>query len=351
MAARPYRAGQARQWSFASAVPGAHNRGMSDPSIVDLDAIRAAAWRIAPHAHRTPVLRSRALDAATGTLLYCKCENFQRSGSFKFRGAANTVFSLPEAAAARGVLTHSSGNHGAALALAAQIRGIPATVVVPAGAAAPKVEAIRRYGARIVECAPTLADREATAAQVQAETGAELVHPYNDWRVIAGQGTAALELLEEWAQLDALVVPLGGGGLLSGTALAAAGWAERIQVHGVEPVGADEARRSLAAGRLLPLEQPATIADGLRAAIGPITFEVIRQRATSVVAVDDAAIVRAMRLVWETMKIVIEPSCAVTIAALREGALDLRSRRVGVIFTGGNVDLDRLPWSMPGGSS
>lgn len=318
---------------------------MSEPSIVDLDAIRAAAWRISPQAHRTPVLRSRALDRATGALLFCKCEQFQRSGSFKFRGAANAVFSLDDATAARGVVTHSSGNHGAALALAARLRGIPATVVVPAGATAAKVEAIRRYGARTVECAPTLADREAVATRVQAETGAALVHPYNDLRIIAGQGTAALELLEEVPDLDAIVVPLGGGGLLSGTALAVAEIAERIQVHGVEPTGADDAVRSLAAGEIVRLEHPETIADGLRASLGSITFEIVRQLATSVVAVDDAAIVRAMRLVWETMKIVIEPSCAVTVAALLEGVLDLRSRRVGVIFTGGNVDLDRLPWT------
>jgi threonine dehydratase len=314
------------------------------PIAVDLATIRAAAARIAPHVARTPVLRSPALDAAAGARLHFKCESLQEVGAFKARGAANAVFSLDSAQARRGVVTHSSGNHGAALAWAAARRGIPAYIVMPSSAPAVKQANVRGFGGDVRLCAPTVAAREAACAAVQAETGATLVHPYNDWRVIAGQGTAALELLEDVPGLDAVVAPVGGGGLLSGTALATHGVAPHVAVHGAEPKGADDAQRSLAAGRIVPQENPRTIADGLRTSLGELTFAVIAREVAGIATASEDAIVRAMRLMWEKLRIVVEPSSAVPLACFLERTLALDGLRVGVIVTGGNVDLDRLPW-------
>lgn len=311
---------------------------------VDLAAIRAAHARIAPHVERTPVMTSRALDAAVGARLHFKCENFQEVGAFKARGAANAVFTLTDAEAACGVVTHSSGNHGAALAWAAARRGIRAWIVMPESAPAIKQANVRAHGGEVRLCAPTVAAREAACAAVQAETGATLVHPYNDWRVIAGQGTAALELLAEVPDLDAVVAPVGGGGLLSGTAIAAKALRPDIRVWGAEPSGADDAQRSLAAGRIIPQDNPRTIADGLLTSLGTLTFAVISRLADGIATATEDGIVHAMRLTWERMRIVVEASSAVPLACLAERTLDLAGQKVGIILTGGNVDLDRLPW-------
>ena len=311
---------------------------------VDLAAIREAHARILPHVRRTPVMSCRALDEAAGATLHFKCENFQEVGAFKARGAANAVFALTAAEAAHGVVTHSSGNHGAALAWAAARRGIPAWVVMPDNAPAVKQANVRGFGGQVRLCAPTVAAREAACAAVQAETGATLVHPYNDWRVIAGQGTAALELLEEIPDLDAVVAPVGGGGLLSGTAIAARGLRPAIRVFGAEPKGADDAQRSLAAGHIIAQDNPRTIADGLRTSLGDKTFAVLSRLVEGIGVASEEAIVAAMRLTWEKMKIVIETSSAVPLACLMERSIDLAGLRVGVILSGGNVDLERLPW-------
>ena len=311
---------------------------------LDLDAIRAAHARIAPHVRRTPVMSCPPLDAAAGAQLFFKCESFQDVGAFKARGAANAVFCLPEAEAARGVVTHSSGNHGAALAWAAARRGIPAWIVMPDNAPAIKMANDRGYGGQVRPCAPTVAAREAACAAVQAETGANLVHPYNDWQVIAGQGTAALELLQELPGLDAVVAPVGGGGLLSGTAIAARSLRLSLRVFGAEPKGADDAQRSLAAGHIIAQDNPRTIADGLRTSLGDKTFAVISRLVEGIGTASEEAIVAAMRLTWEKLRIVIEPSSAVPLACLMERSLDLAGLKVGVIVSGGNVDLERLPW-------
>lgn len=312
---------------------------------VTLDDVRAAAARIAGHVHRTPVHTCAALDDATGAKLFFKCENFQRAGAFKARGAANAVLALAECDAARGVVTHSSGNHGAALALAARGRGIACTVVVPRTAPAAKLAAMRGYGARLVECEPSFAAREAACAAVMAETGATLVHPFDDRHVIAGQGTAALELLADAPGLDAVTVPVGGGGLLGGVAVAAKGLDPAIRVVAAEPAEADDAHRSRAAGAIQPaVTPPRSVADGLLGQLSPRTFALMQAHCDDIVTVSEAEIVAAMKLVWQRMKIIIEPSCAVPVAALIERRWDAAGRRVGVILTGGNVDLDRLPW-------
>jgi len=311
---------------------------------VDLAAVRAAHARIAAEVVHTPVMTCRALDAAIGAKLHFKCENFQEVGAFKARGAANAVFSLTAAEAARGVVTHSSGNHGAALAWAAERRGIPAWIVMPESAPAIKQANVRRFGGRVRLCAPNLAAREAACAAVQSETGATLVHPYDDWRVIAGQGTAALELLADVPDLDAVIAPVGGGGLLSGTALAAKALRAGIRVFGAEPKGADDAQRSLAAGRIIPQDNPRTIADGLLTSLGERTFAVISRMVDGIATATEEGIVTAMRSTWERMRIIVEASSSVPLACLAEHSLDLEGRRVGIIVSGGNVDLDRLPW-------
>ncbi len=307
--------------------------------------VLAAAARIAPHAQVTPVLRSRSLDGLTGAQLHFKCENFQRVGAFKFRGACNAVWALDEATAARGVVTHSSGNHGAALALAARGRGIPVHVVVPDNAVGSKLAAIERLGATLHLCAPGIPAREAAAARVLAQTGGTLVHPYADAQVIAGQGTAALELLAQAGPLDAVLTPVGGGGLVSGTALACHGQDENISVYGAEPEGAADAHDSLLRGLRVTDGVANTICDGLRGALGEVNFTLLKAHRVQVLLVSDDETVDAMRLVWERLKIVIEPSCATVLAAVLRYPDPFAGRRIGLILTGGNVDLDALPWS------
>lgn len=314
---------------------------MNRPTLND---IQAAAERIRPYAHRTPVLTCASLDQRVGAQVFLKCENLQKVGAFKFRGACNAVFSLSEAEARRGVVAHSSGNHAQALALAARLRGIPAQIVMPDNAPAVKKAAVAGYGAQITFCQPTLAAREATQAKIIAASGAVEVHPYNNPRVIAGQGTAALELLSEVPDLDAVIAPVGGGGLLSGTAITARGLSARVRVIAGEPQGADDAYRSLAAGRIIPSVEPRTIADGLLTSLGELTFPIIQEQVEAIVTVSEEAIIAAMRFVWERAKILIEPSAAVAVAVLWEGRHGLAGRRVGVILSGGNVDLERLPW-------
>jgi threonine dehydratase len=279
-----------------------------------------------------------------GAALFFKCENLQVAGAFKARGAMNAVFSLSDREAKLGVATHSSGNHAAALALAARRRGIRAYVVMPENAPAVKQRAVAEYGAEIVRCKPTLAAREEGLSEVIARTGAVVVHPYDDLRIIAGQGTAALELCQEVSDLDVIMAPVGGGGLLSGTALAVRGVSPRTRVLGAEPELADDAFRSLQAGRIIPSTYPETIADGLRTSLGDLTFPIIRQHVDAIVTVGEAGIVAAMRAIWERMKLVVEPSAAVPLAAILSGRVDLTGKRVGIILSGGNVDLDALPW-------
>jgi len=304
----------------------------------------AAAGRIADCVRHTPVLHSEELDERYGGRLLFKCENLQRVGAFKFRGAVNAVRVLAQEHCTSGVATHSSGNHGAALALAAKLSGIPATVVMPENSAAPKKAAVARFGAEILYCRPGRIARERALEQVVARTGAAIVHPYNDDRVIAGQGTAALELFAAYPEIDAVLVPVGGGGLLSGTALAARGQGRAIEVVGVEPAQADDAWQSFTSGELVQLDAPDTIADGLRASLGDRTFALVRQYVDRIVRVTEADIIAAMRLLYAELRIVVEPSSAVPMAAIMQGAVELRDRTVAMILTGGNVDLDRLPW-------
>jgi threonine dehydratase len=311
------------------------------PTIND---ILEAAKRIHPYIHRTPVLTSESLNQVIGAQVFLKCENLQKVGAFKFRGACNAVFSLSEEAAARGVCTHSSGNHAQALALAARLRGIPAFIVMPDKAPAVKRAAVAGYGGQITFCEPTLEAREATLAKVVHETGAEIVHPYNDVRVIAGQGTAALELLEEVPDLDVIMTPVGGGGLLSGTSIAATETKRGIRVIAGEPEMADDAYRSLKEGKMLPSVNPRTIADGLLTSLGTITFPIVRERVEQIVTVSEQGIIDSMKFVWERLKIIIEPSAAVPVGVLWEKKIDLTGLKVGVILSGGNVDLEKLPW-------
>ena len=314
-----------------------------DTRLPTFDDVLTAAVRIAPHAHVTPVQRARSIDALAGCELLFKCEQLQRAGAFKFRGACNAVWSLPDDIAVRGVVTHSSGNHGGALALAARTRGIACHVVVPDGAVASKLVAIEAYGATLHRCAPTIAARELRCAEVQRETGATLVHPYTDPRVIAGQGTAALELLNASGALDALVVPVGGGGLASGTALAVAAVAPRCRLYVAEPAGASETAASLASGMRVTDFVPETVCDGLRGTLGEINFRMLRGHAVEALVVDDADTLAAMRLLWTRMKQLVEPSSATALAAVLGNRERFAGQRVGVLLSGGNVDLDALP--------
>jgi len=317
-------------------------------SSLDLAAIRAAHVRIRPHVKRTPVLTNDALNAACGGQLFFKCENFQEAGAFKSRGACNAVFSLTDAEAALGVVTHSSGNHAAALARAAQLRGITAHIVMPAGAPQSKVQNVGNYGGWITFCEPTLSAREAACGRVAAQTGATIVHPFDDLRVAAGQGTAAIELLEDYPDLDCILCPVGGGGLLCGTAVAAKALRPGIRVVGVEPALADDVAQSFRAGRRISIPTPATIADGLRTnCTGEKNFPIIQQYVDDILTVSEESIVAAMREVWENLRIIIEPSAAVPYAAVREGRLNAAGQRLGFILTGGNLDLDKLPWIKP----
>lgn len=309
-----------------------------------LDDIRAAAERIRPHAHRTPVLTCSALNEMAGADVFFKCENFQKVGAFKIRGAVNAVFSLSDEEAERGVATHSSGNHAAALAQAARWRGVEAHVVMPDNSPSVKIKAVEGYGARIHFCEPTLQAREDGLERVVRETGATFIHSYNDYRIIAGQATAALELIEEIPGLDAVLAPVGGGGLLSGTALAAEALSPGTAVVAGEPERADDAFRSLQAGKIIPAEHPDTIADGLRTSLGSRTFPIIQRLVKEIVTVGEDEIVGAMRAIWERMKIVVEPSSAVPFAAVLKRRGQFEGKRLGVILSGGNVDLDSLPW-------
>ena len=312
----------------------------------DLKAIRAAAERIAGLAHRTPVATCATIDRLAGRQVFFKCEHLQKVGAFKFRGACNAVIKLSDEAAAQGVVTHSSGNHAQAVALAARMRGIAAHIVMPSDALAVKRRAVEGYGGRVIECEPTLAARDATAEAVIAETGATFIHPYDHPDIIAGQGTSALELLDQVPELDAIVVPVGGGGLISGICVAAKGIDPGIRIFAAEPLGADDAARSKAAGKLIPQTGPDTIADGLLTSLGELTWPIIRDHVERVVTVSEEEIVAAMRLAWERAKLLIEPSAAVAVAAVLSDTFRAIEgiNRVGIVLSGGNVDLDRLPW-------
>jgi len=317
---------------------------MNQPALPTLETIRDAAARIAPYAVVTPVLRSDALDALAGAQLHFKCENLQRGGAFKFRGACNAVWSLDDADARRGVVTHSSGNHGSALALAAATRGIAAHVVVPEGAVQAKLELIARAGAVLHRCAPTQAAREAMAEQVQRDTGAVLVHPYADARVMAGQGTIALELLTQVPALDALITPVGGGGLAAGVAIATHALRPGLPLFAAEPAGADDAARSLAVDDRVEGVVPDTLCDGLRALVGRPNLHALREHAVSVITVSDAETIAAMRLIWRELKLVVEVSSATVLAAVLKARDRFAGQRIALVITGGNVDLDALPW-------
>jgi threonine dehydratase len=313
---------------------------------LDLDNIRAAHERIRVHIHRTPVLTSSRLDEASGASLFFKCESFQKSGAFKARGATNAVFLLDDAAAQRGVATHSSGNHGAAVARAAKLRGIPAHIVMPSNSAKVKIRAVESYGAHIVFCEPTEQAREVACADAIAKTGATLIHSFENENVMAGQGTAAVELLNDVPNLELVMCPVGGGGLLCGTAVAAKSMRPKIKVIATEPANADDAAQSFRAGRRIVTEKKLTIADGLRTNIGEPNFAIVQRYVDNIMTVSEEAIVSAMRTIWETMKIIIEPSAAVPYAAVLERKIDIGGKRAGIILTGGNVDLDALPWKL-----
>lgn len=315
---------------------------MQIPGLAEMQAAREL---IARHIHRTPVLTSRMLNELSGAELFFKCENLQKAGAFKARGAANAVFSLTDAEAARGVATHSSGNHGTCLSYAAGRRGIPCTVVMPRTAPQAKKDAVQGYGGRVVLCEPSTSSREAVFAQVVAETGAEFVHPYNDARVIAGQATCSAELIEQVEGLDAVVAPIGGGGMISGTCLTLSNLAPNIKIYAAEPEQADDAYRSFKAGHIIADDAPSTVADGLKVPLKDLTWHFVRNHVTDVLTVSEEEIVDAMKLTWKRLKIVMEPSSAVPLAAILKNRDAFAGKRIGVIITGGNVDLDKLPWN------
>ena len=308
------------------------------------DDVLAAHARIAPHIHRTPVLTSSYFNDLTGAELFFKCENFQKAGAFKVRGACNAVFGLSDEMAAKGVCTHSSGNHALSLSYAAGRRGIPCNVVMPRTAPQAKKDAVRGYGGMITECEPSTTSREAVFAEVQARTGGEFVHPYNDPRVIAGQATCSRELLEQVDDLDAIIAPIGGGGMISGTCLTVSNIAPKVQIYAAEPKNADDAARSFKAGHIIADDAPETIADGLKVPLKDLTWHFVSNHVTDIFTATEEQIIDAMKLTWKRMKIVMEPSCAVPLATILANPETFRGRRVGVIITGGNVDLDNLPW-------
>lgn len=310
----------------------------------DFDAIRAAHKRISPHIHRTPVITSASLDQIAGARLFFKCENLQKTGSFKIRGATNAVFSLTDEEAGHGVVAPSSGNHAAAMALAARWRGIPAYIVMPSNSSAAKIKAVESYGGKITYCEPNMASRENTCAEVMRTTGAHLVHPYDDARVIAGQGTAALELLEEISDLDVVITPASGGGLLSGSSIATKTMRSGIRLIGSEPSNADDAYRSLKAGKIEAAAQTETMADGLRATLSPLTFSILRSLVDEISLVTEEEIVAAMLLLWERTKLVVEPSGAVAAAPALNRRIRAEGKKIGIILSGGNLDLHKLPF-------
>jgi len=320
---------------------------MEDASmyIPTLGDMRAARARITPHIHVTPVLTSRMLDELSGARLFFKCENFQKAGAFKARGAANAVFGLSDPQAAKGVATHSSGNHGTCLSYAAKQRGIPCTVVMPRTAPQAKKDAVIGYGGRVVECEPSTSSREAVFADVVAETGAEFVHPYNDYRVIAGQATCSAELIEQVEGLDAVIAPIGGGGMVSGTCLTLAGLAPHTKIYAAEPEQADDAYRSFKAGHIIADDAPNTVADGLKVPLKELTWHFVQKHVIDILTASEQEIVDAMKLIWKRLKIVMEPSSAVPLATILKNPEIFAGKRVGVIITGGNVDLDKLPWN------
>ena len=299
---------------------------------------------IQKYAHRTPVLTSSAINKITGGNLFFKCENFQKVGAFKFRGASNAVFSLSEEEAAKGVATHSSGNHAAALALAAKMRGIPSHIVMPENSPEIKKKAVAGYGANITFCKPTLQARESALKTVVEQTGATEIHPYNNFYVIAGQGTAAKELIEDVGEFNLIITPVGGGGLLSGTAISAKHLLPECNVIAAEPAGADDAFRSFHAKKLIPSENPKTIADGLLTSLGERNFSIIMEKVDDIITVSEEKIVEAMQLIWERMKIIVEPSSAVPLGAILEGKIDVQRKKTGIILSGGNLDLGKLPF-------
>jgi threonine dehydratase len=311
------------------------------PSFRDIE---SAYQRIKSYIHNTPVLTSASINKMVESDLYFKCENFQKAGAFKFRGATNAVQSLSEEMAKKGVATHSSGNHAGALALAARTRNIKCHIVMPENALPVKINAVRSYGANITFCEPTLKSREQTLEKVVNKTGAVFIHPYNCFEVICGQGTAAKEFVEKVHSLQYIITPVGGGGILSGTAIAAKAMNPRIMIIGAEPLNADDAHRSFKSGRLIPSENPVTIADGLLTSLGEITFEIIRKKVDDIITVKEKSIIQAMRIIWERMKIIIEPSSSVAVAAILENRKMFRNKKTGIIITGGNVDLNNLPF-------
>ncbi len=312
--------------------------------IPTFDDVISAHARIMPYIHRTPVLTSSYFNELTGAELFFKCENFQKAGAFKVRGASNAVFGLREDQLARGVATHSSGNHALSLSYAAGRRGIPCNVVMPRTAPQAKKDAVRGYGGVIVECEPSTSSREAVFADVQARTGADFVHPYNDPRVIAGQATCSRELLEQVSGLDAVIAPIGGGGMISGTCLTVSSTAPGVNVYAAEPKNADDAYRSFKAGHIIADDAPETVADGLKVPLKDLTWHFVSNHVTDIFTATEAEIIAAMKLTWKRMKIIIEASCAVPLATILANPEVFRGRRVGVIITGGNVDLDTLPW-------
>lgn len=314
---------------------------MTIPSKIDIE---NAAVRIRELVHRTPVLTCQSIDEIIGLNLFFKCENFQKVGAFKYRGASNALSQLSKEEMEFGVATHSSGNHAQALALAAKIQGTGAYIVMPSNAPVIKKQAVLGYGAEVIECEPTLEARESTLEQVIEKTHAHFVHPYNDYRIIQGQATAAMELIEDAPALDYIVAPVGGGGLLSGTALSAHHFSQGTKVIAAEPKGADDAFRSLEAGKIIPSVSPNTIADGLLTSLGTRTFPIIQQFVESILTVEDSAIIEAMKLIWQRMKVVVEPSAAVPLAAIMNNKSLFADKKVGVILSGGNVDLDKLPF-------
>jgi threonine dehydratase len=309
-----------------------------------IEDVRAARERIAPYIHRTPVLTSSFLNELTGAQLFFKCENFQKAGAFKVRGASNAVFGLSDEQAARGVATHSSGNHALSLSYAAGRRGIPCHVVMPRTAPQAKKDAVRGYGGIITECEPSTTSREEVFARVQEETGAEFVHPYNDPRVIAGQATCSAELIEQVEGLEAVIAPIGGGGMVSGTCLTLSNLAPDVKIYAAEPEQADDAYRSFKAGHIIADDAPNTVADGLKVPLKENTWHFVSRNVTDILTASEDEIVDAMKLTWARMKIVIEASCAVPLATILKNREVFAGRRVGVIITGGNVDLDKLPW-------
>lgn len=309
-----------------------------------IDDMRAAHERIKPYINRTPVLRSQYLDDLTGAQLFFKCENFQEAGAFKVRGACNAVFGLSDAAAAKGVCTHSSGNHALSLSYAAGRRGIPCNVVMPRTAPQAKKDAVRRFGGTITECEPSTTSREAVFSEVQARTGGEFVHPYNDPRVIAGQATCSAELLEQTGGLDAVVAPIGGGGMISGTCLTLSNLAPETAIYAAEPEQADDAYRSFKAGHIIADDAPETIADGLKVPLKENTWHFVSRYVTDIQTASEQEIIDAMKITWKYLRIVMEPSCAVPLAVILKNPDAYRGKRVGVVITGGNVDLDKLPW-------